>query len=1323
MPAWAAPAATTITLAITSSGDTVASGGSVASGSVVTLTARVNAGTTAVTVGQVNFCDAAATYCSDIHLLGTAQLTSAGTAVLKFIPGIGSHSYKAVFVGTTSNAESASIGSALIVTGKYATMTGIAQSGSGGDYSLMATVTGAGAVTPPTGMVSFLDASNGNSVLGTAMLGTGTPGLYWLNSQTPAVGNFPVSVAVGDFNRDGIPDLAVANGNDNTLTVLLGKGDGTFTTQAVSPATGVAPACIVVRDFNGDGIPDLAVSYLGNGPGGITILLGKGDGTFTTVAASAATGYAPYSIAVGDFNGDGIPDLAAANFESRTVTVLLGNGDGTFKAAASPATGGDPESIAVGDFNGDGKDDLAVPNSFDSTVTILLGNGDGTFTTAASPITGDQPVCVVVGDFNGDGKADLAVANYNNGSYTDPSTLTILLGNGDGTFTAATSPVTGYGPQFIALGDFNGDGVPDLAVANLESNTVTVLLGKGDGTFIPVMSPSTGWYPYSLAVGDFNGNGVPDLAVANQGGNTATVLLTQLTQTAAATASGVSLSGSGSHAVEASFSGDNDYSASVSGTILVPPTATSTILAITSGGGAVTTVASGSVVTLTATVTTGSAALKTGWIDLCDATAVYCTDIHLLGTAQLTSAGTAVLSFVPGIGSHSYKAVFVGTTGNAKSASNASPLTVTGKHPTTTTITQSGTTGNYTLTATVTGAGASVPPTGTVSFLDTSDSNSVLAMAPLAANTTGLNWVNSQASPVGGQPQSVAVADFNRDGIPDIVVGNYETDNLTVLLGKGDGTFTAATSPATGSLPSGLVVGDFNGDGIPDMAVTNAAVPSQNFNASQSSVTVLLGKGDGTFTTGPTLTAGVSPVSIATGDFNGDDKADLAVVNQSSNTLTIFLGKGDGTFSATPISPATGANPTAVAVGDFNGDGIPDLAVANSGDDTVTVLIGNGDGTFTAATSPATGGRPDSIATGDFNDDGKIDLAVANSLDNTVMVLLSNGNGTFTAAPTTSVAVNSGGTIAVGDFNGDGILDLAVPIGGGNTVTVLLGNGDGTFTATTSAVAGDGPIAVAVGDFNGDGFGDLAVVNTYDETLSVLLVQTATATAVANNISPLGAGSHAVTASYSDDVNYAASMSGATNLTGIAPPGFTLGSTSVTLTPGATTGNTSTITIAPSGGFTGNVTLTAAITSSPAGAQDLPTLSFGSTSPVSITGATAETATLTVSTTAAAAATLARPIPPGDRSFTAAGAALACLLLFGIPARRRSWRTTLGMLFFLAFLTGGVLSCGGVGGGGGGGGGSSGIANPGITAGTYTITVTGTSGTATATGTVTLTVQ
>jgi hypothetical protein len=186
---------------------------------------------------------------------------------------------------------------------------------------------------------------------------------------------------------------------------------------------------------------------------------------------------------------------------------------------------------------------------------------------------------------------------------------------------------------------------------------------------------------------------------------------------------------------------------------------------------------------------------------------------------------------------------------------------------------------------------------------------------------------------------------------------------------------------------------------------------------------------------------------------------------------------------------------------------------------------------------------------------------------------------------------------------------------------------------------------------------------------------------------------------------------------------FTVSGTPVTVSaPGATTGNTSTITLTPSGGFTGAVALTAAITSSPTGAAYLPTLSFGSTSPVSITGSNAGTATLTISTTAATTATLVHPKHPAVPWYAAGGATLACVLLFCIPARRRSWRTMLGLLVFLAFLTGGVLSCGGGrSGGGGGGGGGGGIA--GTTAGTYTVTVTGTSGATTATGTVTLTVQ
>jgi len=335
------------------------------------------------------------------------------------------------------------------------------------------------------------------------------------------VGTNPYSVAVGDFNGDGKLDLAVANLGSDNLTILLGNGNGTFTPTAQSPiATGSAPISVAVGDFNGDGKLDLAVADSVR-KGTVSILLGNGDGTFTS-AASPATGNSPSSVAVGDFNGDGKLDLAVANGGDDTVTVLLGNGDGTFKPAASPATGSQPQSVAVGDFNGDGKLDLAVANTFSNNVTILLGNGDGTFTAAASsPATGIQPVSVAVGDFNGDGKLDLAVANTGSGN------VTILLGNGDGTFTATSpSPATGGVPESVAVGDLNGDGQLDLAIANAFSKNVIILLGDGTGNFVATPSPpATGSAPVLVAVGDFDGDGRLDLATANYTSTNISILL------------------------------------------------------------------------------------------------------------------------------------------------------------------------------------------------------------------------------------------------------------------------------------------------------------------------------------------------------------------------------------------------------------------------------------------------------------------------------------------------------------------------------------------------------------------------------------------------------------------------------------------------------------------------------------------------------------------------------------------------------------------------------------------------------------------------------
>jgi Flp pilus assembly secretin CpaC len=352
-------------------------------------------------------------------------------------------------------------------------------------------------------------------------------------------GNAPVALATADFNKDGHQDLVVANHGDGTISIFLGAGDGTFGTP--SPITvGTSPSAIALGDFNDDGNMDIAVTDSGAGVNKVAILLGDGHGNFAA-PVTYTTGPDPVALLAQDFDGDGQPDLAVVNHgdgtTAGTVSILLGNRtpgtqtqDGTFGTKTDYFVGVAPVAIASADFNADSFLDLAVTNNSDNTVSILLGRGllgkaDGTFDPKTDYPTGNGPEGVTIADFNRDGRPDLAVAHQTD---TAGNSVSILLGNSDGTFGPHTDFPAGSGPVGIVAADFTGEGNPDLAVADETGNQLSILVGNGNGTFTsPVILP-TGNAPVAVAAADLNGDGTLDVIAANESSNSVTVTLNTL---------------------------------------------------------------------------------------------------------------------------------------------------------------------------------------------------------------------------------------------------------------------------------------------------------------------------------------------------------------------------------------------------------------------------------------------------------------------------------------------------------------------------------------------------------------------------------------------------------------------------------------------------------------------------------------------------------------------------------------------------------------------------------------------------------------------------
>lgn len=346
-------------------------------------------------------------------------------------------------------------------------------------------------------------------------------------SYSTGAGSFPRSVIVSDINGDGAPDIVVTNTAADNATVLLNGGTGTFLLQPNVPSFGgLSPYSVTAADLNNDGRQDLAVAnYEADSIG---LLLNQGNNKFNAqVRYSMPTGSSPRSISAADVNNDGRPDLVVANSGSDEIAVFLNNGNGIFANRVSYAlsVGAAPYSVALGDVNGDGKVDIVVANSGAHNAAVLLNTGNGAFASSVPYSTGanSSPRSVALADVNNDGQLDIVVAN------TLAENVAVLLNLGTGAFAAATTYSTGAGsaPSAVVVGDMNNDGKVDIVVANYGADTVGVLFQSVGGLFAKLASFTTGSgsSPSSVAVADVNVDGQLDIVVANYGADNVGVLL------------------------------------------------------------------------------------------------------------------------------------------------------------------------------------------------------------------------------------------------------------------------------------------------------------------------------------------------------------------------------------------------------------------------------------------------------------------------------------------------------------------------------------------------------------------------------------------------------------------------------------------------------------------------------------------------------------------------------------------------------------------------------------------------------------------------------
>jgi hypothetical protein len=768
---------------------------------------------------------------------------------------------------------------------------------------------------------------------------------------------------------------------------------------------------------------------------------------------------------IADAFGDGRPSRRARRYctkwrwgglsEALERRILLSSSV-YFHSQKTYTTGSDPQSVAVADLNGDFKQDIVVANFAEDNISVLLGNGDGTFRPEETYNTGLGPNGIVLADVNGDGFPDVIVADRN------ANNVDVLLNNGSGAFDAGQTFAVGSAPRSIAVGDFNGDGKLDLAVANNESNNVSILLGNGDGTFQPQMTFQAAQGATSIAVGDFDRDGKLDLVTVGLGQSDAIVL---------------------------SGSGDGEFN--TRGTVpLSAPGAGVAVADLTGDGRDDLVVAEGTADQVEVVPGIGDGTFDTGLTISTGANS----DPAFIKLADMNGDGSK--DIVVTTDNSTVEVLPILLDQGFLSGPSAFVSFPTGSYPSGLAI------------ADVNGDGSPdliVPNFGDqdVSVLLNDPPPAVVSIrrvppTTLSTQSTTLSWTVNFTEPVSGLTPSdfSLLAEGITAGTPEISPASGPSATYTVTLPDFTGSgyvgldYNPTTLPvndmgeplklamgfpnftSNGTYADTIATGDFNRDGILD-AVSAGANSDQVF--------VSLDAGAGDFydfnsTVGyQACASGSYPLSIAVGDINDDGKLDVVTAN-SDGSISLLLGNGDGTLLPYQqiAGPSTDAN--SVALADYNRDGR--LDVVYTGDNKLGFLEGSGGGTFQSPQTIAAGSGASHVVVADVNGDGWPDYIVSNGNDGTIDVFLS---GLAPVLPILApITVSAGGepaNVQVADINGDGKPDLIAELPDSNEISVMLGDGTGHFGSPILTATYGPVIQAGVGDLSGDGKLDLAVAD------------------------------------------------------------------------------------------------------------------------------------------------------------------------------------------------------------------------------------------------------